>query len=150
MERQYTRIDFVRQALDKDLKEIDFKVHLLTDSMTGREVTFTLQNKKAPHHNGNIIGFDSSKDGNDIVWSKYYIYKIDKDNTRFYYYMPEIIYNKDGTPPSKITQLLIPKRYYRSWVKSLSLVGDNGEDWNDKIKEMSQLELLRTLMFGMI
>ena len=50
----------------------------------------------------------------------------------------EIIY-PDGDAPSKIAQLLIPKRYYRSWVQSLSLLGDNGDEWNEKVHEMMQI-----------
>ena len=127
-------------ALDKPgaLDEVPFNVDVVNDALVGNAATFRLLDKE-----GNPIGAD------DFPFEDNQIYRITNEDSKFYYYMPEIkyAYEKVGAQPNRITQLLIPKRYYRNWVKTLTLNDDNGEEWPpDKVLEMSLLDRIRTLI----
>ncbi len=132
--------DFYNLDKDTAVDNIGFNVDVMNDALVGGTATFRLLNKE-----GNPIGAD------DYDFEANQIYRITNDDSKFYYYMPEIKlpYEKEGITdePNRIIQLLIPKRYYRNWVKTLSLDNTNGSDWPlEKVYEMSLLERIRTLI----
>lgn len=129
-------------ALDRKgaLDNVPFNVDVVNEALVGGTAVFRLLNRE-----GNPIGAD------DYDFEANQIYRITNEDSKFYYYMPEIkyTYEKGGLDdePNRIVQLLIPKRYYRNWVKTLTLNGDNGDDYPpDKVFQMSILDRIRTLI----
>lgn len=132
--------DFYNLDTDTSVDNIGFSVDVMNDALVGGTAMFRLLNKE-----GNPIGAD------DYDFEANQIYRITNTDSKFYYYMPEIKYpytEKGITDePNRIIQLLIPKRYYRNWVKTLSLDNTNGTDWPlEKVYELSLLERIRTLI----